>query len=355
MKVLKLIYGEKTSEPVDTFVSRWRSDRYARGSFCFIPPGVSGVEHSELERPCFDRFGNIRCLFAGEHTSSTHPSTIHGAYMSGIREAYRLDLTYHGKGQGLTFDWSGNTIYKRTFGLGKTLGMIAVKDLEGAIRRPNGRAKINQHWDYIAGKWVDFPPQEFSDYYERVEGANRNNTKKGKVWNRDVGFLEDEHDFVGGGGILMGGEGGAGAVGPVEHSLFAGMLVMSPTESKVKVEEDERGDKDGGEVKGPSDETLAKNQPEKIDEERIKPLSPMVTKPEATLTEEGPKYIFTEQDDKAILRAAEIFEGDDFAKKAKDMMGSLSHLSAEDIEERCKSLFREMLALNNKVVMGRWG
>jgi hypothetical protein len=53
-------------------------------------------------------------MFAGEATTPYHPSTIHGAFESGIREAYRLDLalepTLTG---GITFDES--FLYKPTF------------------------------------------------------------------------------------------------------------------------------------------------------------------------------------------------------------------------------------------------
>ena len=36
----------------------------------------------------------MRVQFAGEATTKYHPSTIHGAYLTGIREASRLDLTF---------------------------------------------------------------------------------------------------------------------------------------------------------------------------------------------------------------------------------------------------------------------
>jgi hypothetical protein len=53
-------------------------------------------------------------MFAGEATTPYHPSTIHGAFESGIREAYRLDLalepTLTG---GITFDES--FLYQPTF------------------------------------------------------------------------------------------------------------------------------------------------------------------------------------------------------------------------------------------------
>jgi len=53
-------------------------------------------------------------MFAGEATTPYHPSTIHGAFESGIREAYRLDLALEPTlTDGITFDES--FLYKPTF------------------------------------------------------------------------------------------------------------------------------------------------------------------------------------------------------------------------------------------------
>lgn len=37
-----------------------------------------------------DSDGNPRVLFGGEHTNRQYPSTVHGAFLSGLREAARL-------------------------------------------------------------------------------------------------------------------------------------------------------------------------------------------------------------------------------------------------------------------------
>eukprot|EP00978_Attheya_sp_CCMP212_P025926 scaffold84316_cov54-Attheya_sp.AAC.2 len=55
-------------------------------------------------------------LFAGEHTTPYHPSTIHGAFSSGIREAYRLDVSWEpALNQNIQFDKT--FLYQRTFPL----------------------------------------------------------------------------------------------------------------------------------------------------------------------------------------------------------------------------------------------
>ncbi|GMI42366.1 hypothetical protein TeGR_g13223 [Tetraparma gracilis] len=124
LAVLRKIYKE-CPEPVDYYVSRWQSDAFARGSFCFVPPGVTGEEHAHLEMPLCDKRGDVRVMFAGEHTNSHHPSTVHGAYLSGIREAYRIDLSYNPErhSHGVVFNPkpAEPTMYRRTFRINKKL------------------------------------------------------------------------------------------------------------------------------------------------------------------------------------------------------------------------------------------
>ena len=52
-------------------------------------------------------------LFAGEATTPFHPSTIHGAFETGIREAYRLDVALEPELNEITFDES--QLYQPTF------------------------------------------------------------------------------------------------------------------------------------------------------------------------------------------------------------------------------------------------
>ena len=68
MNVLRKMYPD-CPKPIDHYVSRWQTDQYATGSFCYIPPGVSGEEHRHLEEPLCDKNGDLRLMFAGEATS----------------------------------------------------------------------------------------------------------------------------------------------------------------------------------------------------------------------------------------------------------------------------------------------
>ncbi len=55
-------------------------------------------------------------LFAGEATTPYHPSTIHGAFETGIREAYRLDVALEPELNDITFDtFDESYLYQPTF------------------------------------------------------------------------------------------------------------------------------------------------------------------------------------------------------------------------------------------------
>ncbi|CAN0174269.1 unnamed protein product, partial [Discosporangium mesarthrocarpum] len=91
MSVVRSLYPG-APDSVAARVTRWRADPYARGSFSFIPPGCSAAEYQVLSEPVCDTQGHPRVLFAGEATTRYHPSTVHGAWITGVREAVRLDM-----------------------------------------------------------------------------------------------------------------------------------------------------------------------------------------------------------------------------------------------------------------------
>ncbi|CAM9671334.1 unnamed protein product, partial [Phaeothamnion confervicola] len=91
MAVIRKIYRGAPA-PLRSEVTRWRSDRYSRGTFSYLPPGACAADYEEMAAPVCDGGGVPRLLFAGEATTKHHPSTVHGAWLSGVREANRLDL-----------------------------------------------------------------------------------------------------------------------------------------------------------------------------------------------------------------------------------------------------------------------
>ncbi len=67
-------------------MTKWGADQYARGSYSFIAVGSSPDDMHALGEPVGDRL-----MFAGEATNPPEWfGTVHGAYMSGLREADRV-------------------------------------------------------------------------------------------------------------------------------------------------------------------------------------------------------------------------------------------------------------------------
>ncbi len=82
MRALRTMFGDAIPDPVRWVATRWGADRFARGSYCHVPPGASGEDIDALAEPVSDRL-----LFAGEATHRGHYGTVHGAYLSGVRAA----------------------------------------------------------------------------------------------------------------------------------------------------------------------------------------------------------------------------------------------------------------------------
>ncbi len=85
VKALRVGLGHQVPQPVEVEVTRWARDPYTRGSYSFIPKGASWADYNTLARPVAGRL-----FFAGEATHARHPCTVHGAYLSGLREARRF-------------------------------------------------------------------------------------------------------------------------------------------------------------------------------------------------------------------------------------------------------------------------
>mmetsp|Transcript_32155 Transcript_32155/g.72179 ORF Transcript_32155/g.72179 Transcript_32155/m.72179 type:complete len:375 (-) Transcript_32155:20-1144(-) len=104
--LLRLAYGEEfggVPDPIAANVTRWRSDRHARGSWTIFNAGSRGVEdvrafwvHNRGRGESSDDGGGMRGMFfAGEHTCDNHVrgldiGTVHGAFLSGGLAAEEL-------------------------------------------------------------------------------------------------------------------------------------------------------------------------------------------------------------------------------------------------------------------------
>uniref|UniRef100_A0ABD2W4W9 Amine oxidase domain-containing protein n=1 Tax=Trichogramma kaykai TaxID=54128 RepID=A0ABD2W4W9_9HYME len=98
--VLKGIFGNQVPQPKESVVTRWRADPWARGSYSFVAVGSSGSDYDLLAAPVSPPASNHsppgaaapqpRVFFAGEHTIRNYPATVHGAFLSGLREGGRI-------------------------------------------------------------------------------------------------------------------------------------------------------------------------------------------------------------------------------------------------------------------------
>ncbi len=83
--VAQVVTALTAPNPTGSLVTRWAADPFARGSYSFIAVGSSPDDMDALAEPVGERL-----LFAGEATDPEFFATVHGAYLSGMREADRI-------------------------------------------------------------------------------------------------------------------------------------------------------------------------------------------------------------------------------------------------------------------------
>ncbi|CAK7325413.1 unnamed protein product [Dovyalis caffra] len=89
IQILKGIYeplGITVPEPIQTVCTRWGSDPFTLGSYSNVAVGASGDDYDILA----ESVGDGRLFFAGEATTRRYPATMHGAFLSGLREAANM-------------------------------------------------------------------------------------------------------------------------------------------------------------------------------------------------------------------------------------------------------------------------
>ena len=67
--------------PLEVIVTRWKRDPFTRGTYSYVAPETEQGDYDLMAEPV----GNLH--FAGEATCGTHPATVHGAFLSGLRVA----------------------------------------------------------------------------------------------------------------------------------------------------------------------------------------------------------------------------------------------------------------------------
>lgn len=85
MGQLRAAYGEALPDPAGSVVTRWAGDLNTFGAYSYAKVTGGGAARRTLAEPIENKV-----FFAGEATSAQDPSTVHGAYLSGLREADRI-------------------------------------------------------------------------------------------------------------------------------------------------------------------------------------------------------------------------------------------------------------------------
>ena len=85
MPILKNIFGSSATAPRRVIRTGWNSDPFSLGAYSFAAVNSSSQDHVTLAKP-----SGAKSLHAGEHTQALCPATVHGAFLTGEREATRI-------------------------------------------------------------------------------------------------------------------------------------------------------------------------------------------------------------------------------------------------------------------------
>lgn len=82
--ILHRAYPNRNIDIQNLKITGWGADPFAQGAYSFVPVGAGAADFEALAAP------HGRIHFAGEATIARWHSTVHGAYLSGVREAERV-------------------------------------------------------------------------------------------------------------------------------------------------------------------------------------------------------------------------------------------------------------------------
>ncbi len=82
---LKSIYGNTIPNPTGILRTKWGQNINSFGAYSYATNGSTSANFDTLANEI-----NNKVFFAGEHTESEYRGTVHGAYLSGIREANKI-------------------------------------------------------------------------------------------------------------------------------------------------------------------------------------------------------------------------------------------------------------------------
>jgi monoamine oxidase len=82
---LKSIYGNSIPNPTNFLRTKWGQNINSYGAYSYPTNGSTSADFDILSNEV-----NNKVFFAGEHTIREYRATVHGAYLSGIREANKI-------------------------------------------------------------------------------------------------------------------------------------------------------------------------------------------------------------------------------------------------------------------------
>jgi monoamine oxidase len=83
--ILRTVFGSSATAPRRAIRTGWNSDPFSLGAYSFAAVNSSSQDHVTLAKP-----SGSRLLHAGEHTHELYRATVHGAFLTGEREARRI-------------------------------------------------------------------------------------------------------------------------------------------------------------------------------------------------------------------------------------------------------------------------
>ncbi|GAB2292009.1 Lysine-specific histone demethylase 1 1 [Dionaea muscipula] len=89
LDILRGIFNPKgidVPDPIQVVCTQWGQDHFTYGSYSHVAIGSSGDDYDILA----ETVGDGRVFFAGEATNKQYPATMHGAFLSGMREAAKM-------------------------------------------------------------------------------------------------------------------------------------------------------------------------------------------------------------------------------------------------------------------------
>lgn len=85
MSHLRTIYGNTIPNAKHFLRTKWGQNPHSFGAYSYATNGTTTQDFDHMELEIMDRL-----FFAGEHTEFDYRGTVHGAYLSGIREANKI-------------------------------------------------------------------------------------------------------------------------------------------------------------------------------------------------------------------------------------------------------------------------